>query len=126
MAHVSGRESENQPGLRTDEEGAINELVESKYGTWNWNFGSSPNYGFTRCTHTVDGVVKVLLDVQHGRIEQARIFGYFFGARAVTELEALLAGYLHERTDLLRLLADVPVGDFIRNMDTATFIDCLF
>ena len=23
-------------------------------------------------------------------------------------------------------LEDVPVGDFIRNVDTATFIDCLF
>jgi len=100
--------------------------VESKYGTWNWNFGSSPNYGFTRGTRTEGGVVEIHLDVQHGRIEQARIFGDFFGARAVTELEALLAGCRHERAELLRLLADVPVGEFIRNVDTATFIDCLF
>ncbi|ACU88965.1 lipoate--protein ligase [Desulfomicrobium baculatum] len=126
MAHISGHESENLPGLRTDEEAAINELVESKYGTWDWNFGSSPNYGFTRSTRTEGGVVEVHLDVQHGRIEQARIFGDFFGARAVSELESLLAGCRHERGDLSKLLEDVPVGDFIRNVDAATFIDCLF
>ena len=126
MAHVWGRESENLPGLRADEEAAINGLVESKYGTWDWNFGSSPNYGFTRSTRTEGGVVEVHLDVQHGRIRQARIFGDFFGARAVSELEALLAGCRHERADLSKLLEDVPVGDFIRNVDTATFIDCLF
>ena len=126
MAHVSGSESETLPGLHASEEAAINGLVESKYGTWDWNFGSSPNYGFTRGTRTEGGVVEVHLDVRHGRIEQARIFGDFFGARAVAELEALLAGCRHERSELSRHLADVRVDEFIRNVDNATFMDCLF
>ena len=126
MAHVSGSAADFPQGLCADEEAAITGLVESKYGTWDWNFGTSPSYGFTRATRTEGGVLEIHLDVRHGRIEQARIFGDFFNARPVAELEALLAGCRHERDDLEVRLNGVPVEEFIRNVDTATFMACLF
>jgi len=126
MAHVSGSAADLPPGLSAEEEAAINALVESKYGTWEWNFGSSPDYGFTRATRTRGGVVEIHLKVRHGRIEQARIFGDFFNARPVAELEKLLAGCRHERFELGERLDGVPIGEFMQNVDLETFMDCLF
>ncbi|MGE4440677.1 MAG: lipoate--protein ligase [Desulfomicrobium sp.] len=126
MAHVSDGASDLPPGLSVEEETAITGLVESKYGTWEWNFGSSPDYGFTRATRTQGGVVEIHLKVRHGRIEQARIFGDFFNARPVAELEKLLAGCRHERLELGGRLEGVPIGEFMQNVDLATFMDCLF
>ena len=126
MAHVSGSAADLPPGLSAEEEAAINALVESKYGTWEWNFGSSPDYGFTRATRTRGGVVEIHLKVRHGRIEQARIFGDFFNARPVAELEKLLAGCRHERFELEERMDGVPIGEFMQNVDPETFMDCLF
>lgn len=126
MAHVSGGASRSALGFTSGEEAGIGELVRSKYGTWDWNFGASPTYGFTRGTRTPGGVVEVHLDVHHGRIQAARIFGDFFGTRPVAGLEGRLAGCRHERADILAVLGEVRVEEFIRDVDAATFVECLF
>lgn len=130
IEHVMRHVSEGAPGalqpLSPEEEAGISALVNSRYGTWDWNFGASPAYGFTRCTRTAGGVVEVHLDVDHGHIRSARIFGDFFGVRPVGKIEALLRDCRHERGALGQRLADVPVGEYMRDVDLDTFLDCLF
>jgi lipoate-protein ligase A len=126
MHHVSTGAPQGLHALRPDEEDGIRALVASKYGTWDWNFGSSPAYGFTRSTRTAGGVVEVHLDVQHGHIRTARIFGDFFGVRPVAELEALLSGCRHERQALEERLDPVHTEEYIRDVNPAALVDCLF
>jgi lipoate-protein ligase A len=126
MHHVSTGAPQGLHALRPDEEDGIRALVASKYGTWDWNFGSSPAYGFTRSTRTAGGVVEVHLDVQHGHIRTARIFGDFFGVRPVAELEALLSGCRHERQALEERLDPVHTEAYIRDVSPAALVDCLF
>lgn len=57
---------------------AINKLVEEKYSQWDWNFGSSPQYNFTKGIRTKGGHVEIKMDVQKGIIMQIKIFGDFF------------------------------------------------
>ena len=94
--------------------------------TWDWNFGASPDYGIAQCRKTPGGLVEVHLDVHHGRIRAARIFGDFFGVRPVAELEALLAGCRHERADIQGALEGVRTEEYIRDLDEEAFLDCLF
>ena len=130
IAHVMRHVSAGAPGalqpLSPEEEAGISSLVGSRYGTWDWNFGASPAYGFTRSTRTAGGVVEIHLDVDHGHIRSARIFGDFFGVRPVSELEALIRDCRHEREALRDRLAHVPVGEYMRDVDLGTFLDCLF
>jgi lipoate-protein ligase A len=126
MHHVSTGAPQGLHALRPDEEDGIRTLVASRYGTWDWNFGSSPAYGFTRSTRTAGGVVEVHLDVQHGHIRTARIFGDFFGVRPVAELEALLSGCRHERQALEERLDPVHTEEYIRDVNPAALVDCLF
>jgi lipoate-protein ligase A len=126
MEHVSAGASGGVQGLRPGEEEGIRELVQAKYGTWDWNFGASPDYGITQCKKTRGGLVEAHLDVHQGRIRAARIFGDFFGVRPVSELEALLAGCRHERSDISGALEGVRVEEYIRDVDAEAFLDCLF
>ena len=130
IEHVMRHVSQGAPGalqpLSPEEEAGISALVNSRYGTWDWNFGASPAYGFTRCTRTAGGVVEVHLDVDHGHVRSSRIFGDFFGVRPVGELEVLIRDCRHERGALGERLAHVPVGEYMRDVDLDTFLDCLF
>lgn len=126
MRHVAGVVPPSALGLHPEEIAAINELVRTRYSSWEWNFGASPRYTFSLATRTVGGVVEVHLNVEHGRITAARIFGDFFGVLPVLELEALLQGCRHDREDILGALEGVQIGDYIRDVDRDTFLDCLF
>jgi lipoate---protein ligase len=52
---------------------SINKLVEEKYKTWEWNFGYSPTYSFTKRGRAIEKDVLVELTVRRGQIESAEV-----------------------------------------------------
>ena len=58
----------------TDEDVAgVQELIDSKYSTWDWNFGFSPKYNFKNAKKIPAGFIEVHLDVERGgKIEKAK------------------------------------------------------
>lgn len=130
IAHVMRLVAADIPGFRQDissgEEADISALADAKYRTWEWNFGASPAYAFTRVTRTAGGVVEVHLDVSRGIIAEARIFGDFFGVRPVEELERQLAGCAHERKAIEDRLGRVHIGDYISGVEPRDVLHCFF
>ena len=52
----------------------INELVRTRYGTWEWNFGYSPNYDFKKILRTKQsGTIEFDLEVKNGIILHCKI-----------------------------------------------------
>jgi lipoate-protein ligase A len=117
------------PGIRRDlssaEEAAITELARARYETWEWNFGTSPAYGFARRTRIPAGAFDIRLDVQQGVIRAACIRGDFFALRPVEELETLLYGCPHEREALALRLDSVRPNDYVQALNTDEFVACL-
>ena len=117
------------PGTRRDlsgeEEAAIADLARARYESWDWNFGVSPAYGFTRRTRIPAGAFDVSLDVRQGSIRAACIRGDFFALRPVEELEALLCGCPHEREALVARLESAGPGGFVQGLTTEDFLSCL-
>jgi len=97
-------------------------LADSKYRTWEWNYGSSPAYDYRRKARFSGGSVTLELSITHGRIEAAHITGDFFGGRPVSELEALLKD-VEFRPDAVRdALRSVSVGDFMLGVTPEEFL----
>ena len=92
--------------------GAVHELVERKYGTWEWNYGENPPSNVQRAQRYTAGEIDVRIDVQQGRIAGIRIFGDFMGRAEVRMLEERLRGLPYEREDIERALCDLDLRDY--------------
>jgi lipoate-protein ligase A len=92
---------------------AIEALVESKYKTWEWNFGYSPKYAFQKMIKTEGGNIEIYMNVEKGIIENIKFHGDFFNVKEVEELEGLLLGSRHSMAELEARLSTIEVGDYI-------------
>lgn len=108
------------------DEDAVNALVESKYGTWDWNFGSSPAYNHVQAIRCAAGTIEFHADVHKGRIAALRVFGDFFGNRDIRELEDALIGLPHREEELRRTLERLPLNEYFGSVTSADILPGLF
>jgi lipoate-protein ligase A len=91
---------------------AVRELVATKYGTWEWNYGKSPACNVQRTHRFPAGELDVRIDVQDGRIAAVRILGDYIGRFEVEHLEARLLGVRYDGPSVAAALADVDLEDY--------------
>jgi len=108
------RDRTRVPSLTIDEADwrAAHELLERRYGNWNWNFGEDPPSNVQRVQRFAAGEIDARLDVHGGRITAARFFGDYMGRAEVSELEVLLRGVVYDRASLAAVLGNVDVRDY--------------
>lgn len=87
----------------------INRLVEEKYNTWQWNFGSSPNYDFKNEVRYAGGNIEFNLNVEKGMITSIRIFGDFFGKGDILDIEKALTGARHSTEEIKEALCNFDI-----------------
>nr|WP_321453533.1 lipoate--protein ligase [uncultured Carboxylicivirga sp.] len=104
----------------------INQLVDEKFGTWDWNFGNSPKYNFQKGIKTTGGHVEVNLEVQKGIITQVKLYGDFFTHGEVSEFEKLLVGKPHEQEYIKIILDQAGVENYIDNVSASELIEGMF
>lgn len=102
---------------------AINKLVDEKYSTWNWNFGSSPQYNFQKGIKTTGGHIEMNLEVKKGKIVNAKIFGDFFNTKDIIELETLLIGMPHEAAKIKSQLQEIELDSYLANVKLEEFME---
>jgi len=95
----------------------VEKLVERKYGAWEWNFGESPRANVQRAQRFPAGEIDVRLDVQQGRIADARIFGDFMGREDVADIEQRLRGVRYDRASVAAALADLDPRDYFGDVE---------
>lgn len=98
--------------LTPEDLAGIQQLMTEKYETWEWNFGFSPNYNFKKAIKIPAGFIEVHLDVVHGIIEKAKIFGDFFASKPIEELEVMLLDQKHDLAVLEDLLSAIDLTEF--------------
>ena len=111
--------------LTGEERAQVEKLVEEKYGTWEWNFGRSPEYQFQRSARYPFGIVDLFLTVKDGNVTQLGIYGDFFGTEDKSLLEEHLLGVRHQRQAVLERLETLPAGRVIHGMTNEEFADLM-
>lgn len=104
----------------------IEEIAETRYRLWSWNYGRSPQFNVQKNARFPAGKVDARIDVEDGRVQAIRLYGDFSGRRDVSELEAHLVGVPYDRERLSTALADVDLDAYFGTMDVATLIDLLY
>ena len=111
--------------LTTQDLAAVQALRDSRYATWEWNYGASPKWS-VRKRRRVEGVgvIEVFLVVEQGRIAAADFRGDYFSAEDSGPLSARLMGLPLEPSALTDALRDVPVDRYFTGL-TAEALVCI-
>lgn len=111
--------------LADDEFQAIKKLRDEKYGTWEWNYGRSPQYNLRKERKYDFGLVTILMQVDKGLIKDINFFGDYFGNGDIKELEAVLTEVAPEKQALTGALKDLDPGAYINGLDCETLLDMI-
>lgn len=127
MEYVMQNKSNAQQSPLTQAEIAqIEQLRDEKYSTWDWNFGTSPRYSYSKLIRTTGGNLEIHLQIEKGTIEAVRIYGDFFALKDVKELEQKLLHLPHERKFLYEFLQDLQVETYLLNISAEEFLEVMF
>lgn len=111
--------------LSTREVENAERLAEEKYRTWEWTFGYSPKYTFTKKKRFGGGGVNSYLTVEEGKITAAKLHGDFFGVYDVSDIEAALCGASHREDAVRAALAKFKVSDYFGKISSEELLEVL-
>lgn len=103
----------------------IHEISKEKYQKWEWNYGASPNFNIIKSKRFPSGTVEVRLDVHQGSINQASIYGDFFGLGEIQDVEHALLNSPYHREGIENALKDIDVEYYLGKISKEEFIDLL-
>ncbi len=104
----------------------VNQLVEEKYSTWDWNYGFSPAYNFKNQKKFTGGLLEAYLNVNKGTIDTIKLYGDFFGKKDITEIEQALHGVKHDEKSIREALAGFNPDEYLSNIGLEGLIQVLF
>lgn len=83
----------------------VNDLVVTKYKTWEWNYGYSPKFNFHQKKYFSNkGLVDIHAEIEKGFIKTIKIFGDFLGTGGTEKLEKKLTEQKYEKIILASIL----------------------
>lgn len=121
--------AEDQPlverELSAEQISAATALAESRYRTWDWNYGQSPPANFRRGKRFAQGKVEAWLNVVNGRIREVTFYGDFFSAGDPARVAAALVDLRHEHSELAAALACLDVSQHFGGISREELIEVL-
>lgn len=104
----------------------IYDISKNRYQDWQWNYGKSPAFNIQESHKFPAGLVDVRLNVKNGIIENATIFGDFFGVGNISDLEQKIIGLRHDRKTIEEALDDFPVSHYLGRITKEDFINLIY
>lgn len=101
----------------------ITKLVESKYSTWDWNFGYSPTYTLNKRIEIGEDVLEVTIRVENGIICSIKMDGDAMNKDMLLEIENLLTNCPHDVDIIVEKLSTI---EFNPNLNVDGILKGLF
>ncbi len=100
---------------------AVRQLADSRYRSWAWTYGHSPDFNIEKRERFPDGEIDARLDVQQGLIRSVKFYGDYFAEMEPDALEHRLVGVRYNREDIIRALQNEAIDRYFSGMDLQTF-----
>jgi len=104
----------------------IRALRDSKFSTWEWNFGYSPKYQFSRGISFPAGRLELHMNVEKGVIKELKILGDFTSLKDISLLENLLVGSIHDPETIRNKLSETTVTEYISGLENEKLLSGMF
>ena len=99
--------------------------ISKKYEDTAWIYGRNPDYNTCNEIKLPGGLVETYLDVHEGIIRQACIMGDFFSERNLKEIENALIGTFYNENEIVNVLSNYSIGDYLYNISEKELIRAL-
>lgn len=126
MTHVMKTYGGRKYILNEKDKENVDRMVKEKYATWEWNYGHSPKYNFTRQARFVGGSIELNLNVKSGIIQDVKIYGDFFSKRNIQDIEKALIGIRHNERDIREVLSPYPLDEYFANITLDNLVSICF
>lgn len=91
----------------------INKIRDTKFNTWDWNYGENPEYNITRNTRFKSGKIQIFAVIENNIIESIKFYGDFFGNNSnLEEIEKFLIGTKYTREDVAEKLKNINFNEY--------------
>jgi len=87
-------------------------LSESKYRSWDWNYGRSPEFDLRKTRRFSFGQIDFRINVKDGIITEVRIYGDFLGHGELSDIEDILTGVKFEEESIRYALKDFDLKNY--------------
>lgn len=104
----------------------IHEISRERYGNWDWNYGRSPKFNVKHSHRFPVGGIDVRLQVEKGQVEDAKIFGDFFGVGDIAELEKAITGAKYERAALNGAIEGIDIPKLLGGITKEEFLKLIY
>ncbi|AZP92333.1 lipoate--protein ligase [Enterococcus mundtii] len=104
----------------------INQISEQYYRNWDWNYGKSPDFNFSRQKRFSIGSIEVHLNVSEGIIEDVKIFGDFFGLGDIKDVEQVLTGIKYDKATLQEVVETIDIKKYFGAIEAQDLLELLY
>jgi len=102
-------------------------LADSKFRTWEWNYGKSPDYNYYRANRFAGGEVELYIKISESSIiESISIFGDFLGGEDITFIEQSLMDVEFSPDSIRTILSTIDVSRYFAGTDLDSIIELFF
>jgi lipoate-protein ligase A len=112
--------------LTTQDRLKIQELIDTKFSTWSWNYGESPAFSMEKYGRYEGGGVSFRLKVDNGFIQSVKIFGDFLGTKDIIDIEKALAKTQFNKDAIRGKLSSYNLDEYFLKITLDNVLDCLF
>lgn len=112
--------------LSEEELAEVQTLRDSKYATWEWNFGRSPKYNVTNKRKWDGGILEPKAEVEQGRITSLVFYGDFMALEPMEPVTDALRGCAFRREDVAAVLERFELKNFFGTITEEEILDTLF
>jgi len=101
-------------------------LADSKYRTWEWNFGRSPEFNIQKVRRFDFGQIDARIFVKDGIINDIKFYGDFLGYGDSEDIENLLRGVLFREEEIAVALKDADLRFYFGNIELNDFVNFIY
>lgn len=124
--YLSNRNQDEEIKLTPQDIEKIEHEAKTRFETWEWNYGYSPEFNLKNSKRFDGGRVEVLMDVDEGHIQSIRFRGDYLGLKDVSEIEQKLVGTTFRKEDVLEVLNSFDLKLYFGTITDADLISLMF
>lgn len=111
--------------LTPEDKEEINKIMSEKNGSWEWVYGTNPEFSIQRNRRLPSGKVEANINVEKGIIKEIKFYGDFFGVKEVAELADKLIGTKYDKKSISEVINSVDISEYFMGVTNEDAIDIL-